>query len=149
MTARLEAVNAKLVEVEQGQPADVVDKKTVGDIAAKQASVEQGQQSVAAALARLEQLVTQSLEAGNQQAAALQHHGRRCAQPHGGDRRAAARAAGDEGRAGGQAKANQEQATALSDTAAQLQAIRGELQDKVRARAPSSQQQLAEVTSRG
>ena len=35
---RLEAVNAKLVEVEQAQPADVVDKKTVADIAAKQAS---------------------------------------------------------------------------------------------------------------
>lgn len=68
---RLEAVNAKLVEVEQAQPADVVDKKTVGDIAAKQASVDAATQSVAAALARLEQLVTQSLEAGNQQAAAL------------------------------------------------------------------------------
>ena len=38
---RLEAVNAKLVEVEQAQPADVVDKKTVADIAAKQASIEQ------------------------------------------------------------------------------------------------------------
>ena len=72
VTARLEAVNAKLVEVEQGQPADIVDKKTVSDIAAKQGSIEQGQQSVAAALARLEQLVTQSLEAGNKQAAALQ-----------------------------------------------------------------------------
>jgi hypothetical protein len=68
---RLEAVNAKLVEVEQAQPADVVDKKTVGDIAAKQGSIEQAQQSIAAGLARLEQLVTQSLEAGNQQAAAL------------------------------------------------------------------------------
>ena len=68
VTARLEAVNAKLVEVEQGQPADIVDKKTVSDIAAKQGSIEQGQQSVAAALARLEQLVTQSLEAGNKQA---------------------------------------------------------------------------------
>jgi predicted nucleic acid-binding Zn-ribbon protein len=68
---RLEAVNAKLVEVEQAQPADVVDKKTVGDIAAKQASVDAATQSVAAALARLEQLVTQSLQAGNQQAEAL------------------------------------------------------------------------------
>ena len=68
---RLEAVNAKMVEVEQAQPADVVDKQTVSDIAAKQASVDAATQSVAAALARLEQLVTQSLEAGNQQAAAL------------------------------------------------------------------------------
>jgi hypothetical protein len=68
---RLKAVNAKLVEVEQAQPADIVDKKTVGDIAAKQAGIEQGQQEVAAGLARLEGLVTQSLEAGNQQAAAL------------------------------------------------------------------------------
>lgn len=68
---RLEAVNAKLVEVEQAQPADVVDKKTVSDIAAKQVSVDAATQSVAAALARLEQLVTQSLEAGNQQAAGL------------------------------------------------------------------------------
>jgi hypothetical protein len=71
VTARLEAVNAKLVEVEQAQPADVVDKQTVADIAAKQAGIEEGQESVAAGLARLEQLVTQSLEAGNQQAAAL------------------------------------------------------------------------------
>ena len=49
----------------------MVDKKTVSDIAAKQASVDAATQSVAEALARLEQLVTQSLEAGNQQAAAL------------------------------------------------------------------------------
>lgn len=69
--SRLEAVNAKLVEVEQAQPADVVDKKTVGDIAAKQANIEQATKSVAEGLARLEQLVTQSLEAGNQQAQAL------------------------------------------------------------------------------
>ena len=69
--ARLEAVNAKLVEVEQGQPADIVDKKTINDIAGKQAGIERGQQEVAAGLARLEQLVTQSLEAGNQQASAL------------------------------------------------------------------------------
>ncbi len=72
VTARLEAVNAKLVEVEQRQPADIVDKQTVADIAAKQGTVEQGQQSMAAALARAEQMVTQSLEAGNKQAAALQ-----------------------------------------------------------------------------
>ena len=39
-TQNQEAVNAKLVEVEQAQPADVVDKKTVGDIAAKQANIE-------------------------------------------------------------------------------------------------------------
>ena len=71
MIGRLEAVNAKLVEVEQAQPADVVDKKTVADIAAKQAAIEQATKSVAEALARLEQMVTQSLEAGNQQAAAL------------------------------------------------------------------------------
>jgi hypothetical protein len=69
--ARLEAVNAKLVEVEQGQPADIVDKKTVSDIAGKQAGIEQGQQQIAAGLARLEELVAQSLEAGNQQASAL------------------------------------------------------------------------------
>ena len=69
--ARLEAVNAKLVEVEQAQPADVVDKKTVSDIAAKQSGIEEGQKTVADGLARLEQLVAQSLEAGNQQAAAL------------------------------------------------------------------------------
>ena len=77
---RLEAVNAKLVEVEQAQPADVVDKKTVADIAGKQAAIEQSTKSVAAALARLEQLVTQSLEAGNKQAAALRDDGRRRAQ---------------------------------------------------------------------
>ena len=68
---RLEAVNAKLVEVEQAQPADVVDKKTVADIAGKQAAIEQSTKSVADALARLEHLVTQTLESGNQQMAAL------------------------------------------------------------------------------
>jgi hypothetical protein len=69
--SRLEAVNAKLVEVEQSQPADVVDKRTVNDIAAKQGGIEQSQQQLSGELARLEQLVAQSLEAGNQQAAAL------------------------------------------------------------------------------
>jgi hypothetical protein len=69
--SRLEAVNAKLVEVEQSQPADVVDKRTVADVAAKQGGIEQSQQQLSGELARLEQLVAQSLEAGNQQAAAL------------------------------------------------------------------------------
>ncbi|HEX6016125.1 MAG TPA: hypothetical protein VFY87_30845 [Geminicoccaceae bacterium] len=69
--SRLEAVNAKLVEVEQSQPADVVDKRTVADVAAKQSGIEQAQQQLSGELARLEQLVAQSLDAGNQQAAAL------------------------------------------------------------------------------
>jgi hypothetical protein len=69
--SRLEQVNAKLVEVEQSQPADVVDKRTVNDIAAKQGGIEQSQQQLSGQLARLEQLVAQSLEAGNQQASAL------------------------------------------------------------------------------
>ena len=131
VTARLEAVNAKLVEVEQGQPADIVDKKTVSDIAAKQGSIEQGQQSVAAALARLEQLVTQSLEAGNKQASALQTmvEGARSRMEEIAAQQRDLLAMKDE--LDNQAKANQEQAAALSDTAAQLQSIRGELQDKV------------------
>ena len=131
VTARLEAVDAKLVEVEQGQPADIVDKQTVSDIAAKQSSVEQGQQSIAAGLARFEQLVTQSLEAGNKQATALQTmvegaHSRMeeiAAQQR--DLLAMKSELGD------QAKVNQEQASALSATTAQLDAIRGELQEKV------------------
>ncbi|MEK0083652.1 hypothetical protein [Benzoatithermus flavus] len=68
---RLEAVNAKLVEVEQHQPADVVDKGTVAAVAQKQAAIDQSQAKLEGALSRLEQLVAQGLEAGNQQAAAL------------------------------------------------------------------------------
>ena len=94
---RLEAVNAKLVEVEQAQPADVVDKKTVADIAGKQAAIEQSTKSVADALARLEHLVTQTLESGNQQMAALRVVGRQQARPDGRDLGPAARPAGAEG----------------------------------------------------
>jgi hypothetical protein len=68
---RLEAVNAKLVEVEQGQPADIVDKGTVAAVAQKQAAIDESQARLDGALARLEQLVAQGLAAGNQQAAAL------------------------------------------------------------------------------
>ncbi len=148
VTARMEAVNAKLVEVEQSQPADIVDKKTVADIAAKQSGIEQGQQSVSAALARLEQLVTQSLEAGNKQAAALQTmvEGARsrmeeiAAQQHD----LLAMKADLEA----QAKTNQEQAAALSDTTAQIQTLRGELADKVQGARSELQQQLADTSSR-
>jgi hypothetical protein len=145
---RLEAVNAKLVEVEQHQPADVVDKKTVADIAAKQASIEQGQKEVAAALARAEQMVTQGLEAGNKQAAALQ------------TMVDAARTRMEEISAqqrdllamkselDNQAKTNQEQAAALSAAAAQVQTVRAELQEKVQGARSELQQQLAETSSR-
>lgn len=68
---RLEAVNAKLVEVEQGQPADIVDKGTVAAVQQKQAAIDENQARLEGALSRLEQLVAQGLEAGNQQAAAL------------------------------------------------------------------------------
>lgn len=148
VTARMEAVNAKLVEVEQGQPADVVDKKTVADIAAKQAGIEQGQQSVEAALARLEQLVTQSLEAGNKQATALQTMvegaGSRMEDIATQQRELLAmKTALDE-----QAKVNEEQAATLADAAAQLQAIRAELQDKVQGARDELQQQLVDTSSR-
>ena len=148
VTARMEAVNAKLVEVEQGQPADVVDKKTVADIAAKQAGIEQGQQSVEAALARLEQLVTQSLEAGNKQATALQTMvegaGSRMEDIAAQQRELLAmKTALDE-----QAKVNEEQAATLADAAAQLQAIRAELQDKVQGARDELQQQLVDTSSR-
>jgi len=145
---RLEAVNAKLVEVEQHQPADVVDKKTVADIAAKQASIEQGQKEVAAALARAEQMVTQGLEAGNKQAAALQ------------TMVDAARTRMEEISAqqrdllamktelDNQAKTNQEQAAALNAAAAQVQTVRTELQEKVQGARSELQQQLAETSSR-
>lgn len=145
---RLEAVNAKLVEVEQAQPADVVDKKTVADIVAKQGSIEQGQQAVAAALARLEQLVTQSLEAGNKQATALQ------TMVEGASSRMEEMAAQQrdllamKGELDNQAKANQEQAVALGETAAQVQAIRGELQDKVQGARSELEQQLADTSTR-
>jgi hypothetical protein len=148
VTARLEAVNAKLVEVEQSQPADIVDKKTVSDIAAKQSSIEQGQQSVSAALARLEQLVTQSLEAGNKQAAALQTmiEGARSRMEEiaAQQRDLLAMRANLEV----QAKTNQEQAAALSDTAAQLRIVRSELQDQVQGARSELQQQLADTSSR-
>ena len=148
VTARMEAVNAKLVEVEQSQPADVVDKKTVSDIAAKQASVEQGQESVSAALVRLEQLVTQSLEAGNRQAAALQTmvDGARTRMEEISTQQRELLALKDDLEA--QAKTNQEQASALSDTSAQLEAVRGELQDKVQGARSDLQQQLADTSSR-
>lgn len=68
---RLEAVNARLAEVARAQPADVVDKGTVEAVAAKQAAIEEAQARLDGGLARLEQLVAQGLEAGNQQAAAL------------------------------------------------------------------------------
>lgn len=68
---RLEAVNARLAEVARAQPADIVDKGTVQDIAAKQAGIEEAQRRLEGGLARLEQLVAQGLEAGNQQASAL------------------------------------------------------------------------------
>ena len=69
--AQLQTLGNKLVEVQQAQPADIVDKKTVDDIGAKQAAIEQSQKTIADGLVRLEQLVAHSLEAGNQQAAAL------------------------------------------------------------------------------
>ena len=145
---RLEAVNAKLVEVEQNQPADVVDKKTVEDIAGKQAAIEQGQKDVSGALARAEQMVSQSLEAGNKQAAALQTmiegtHSRMeeiAAQQR---ELLAMRAELDR-----QAKTIQEQATALGGATAQLQALRGELQDKVQSARSELQQQLVDTSSR-
>lgn len=145
---RLEAVNAKLVEVEQHQPADVVDKKTVADIAGKQAAIEQGQKDVSGALARVEQMVSQGLEAGNKQAAAIQTmvegtHSRMeeiSAQQR---ELLAMRAELDQ-----QAKTIQEQATALGGAAAQLQALRGELQDKVQSARSELQQQLADTSSR-
>src|SRR4051812_10124648 len=145
---RLEAVNAKLVEVEQHQPADVVDKKTVADIAARQASIEQGQKEVAAALARAEQMVTQGLEAGNKQAAALQ------------TMVDAARTRMEEISAqqrdllamkselDNQAKTNQEQAAALNAAAAQVQTVRTELQEKVQGARSELQQQLADTSTR-
>ncbi|MFO1071627.1 MAG: hypothetical protein U1E17_02770 [Geminicoccaceae bacterium] len=68
---RLEAVNAKLVEVEKAQPADIVDKGTVEGIAGKQAGIDAAQAKLEGGLARLEQLVAQGLEAANQQGAAL------------------------------------------------------------------------------
>lgn len=69
--SRLEAVNARMVELGRNQPADVVDKGTVEGIAGKQAGIEQAQQRLEAGLGRLEQLVAQGLEAGNQQGAAM------------------------------------------------------------------------------
>ena len=141
-------MNAKLVEVEQNQPADVVDKKTVEDIAGKQAAIEQGQKDVSGALARAEQMVSQSLEAGNKQAAALQTmiegtHSRMeeiAAQQR---ELLAMRAELDR-----QAKTIQEQATALGGATAQLQALRGELQDKVQSARSELQQQLVDTSSR-
>lgn len=69
---RLEAANARMVELERSAPADVVDKGTVEDLVRRQTNLEQSQARVEAALGRLEQLVAEGLEAANQQGAALQ-----------------------------------------------------------------------------
>ena len=146
--ARLEAVNAKLVEVEQSQPADVVDKKTVADIAAKQAGNEQGQQAVAAALARLEQLVTQSLDAGNKQAAALQtmvdaaqDRMNEIAQQQR-DLLAMKEQLGD------QTRTNEAQAAALGQATQQVEALRAEVQAKVEGARSELQQKIADTSTR-
>jgi len=146
--SRLEAVNAKLVEVEQNQPADVVDKKTVADIAAKQASNEQGQQQVSAALARLEQLVTQSLDAGNKQAAALQ---------------TMVDAAQDrmneiaqqqrdlltmKDQLADQTRTNEAQAAALGQATQQVEALRAEVQGKIEGARSELQQKIADTSTR-
>ena len=146
--SRLEAVNAKLVEVEQSQPADVVDKKTVADIAAKQAGNEQGQQAVAAALARLEQLVTQSLDAGNKQAAALQtmvdaaqDRMNEIAQQQR-DLLAMKEQLGD------QTRTNEAQAAALGQATQQVEALRAEVQAKVEGARSELQQKIADTSTR-
>ena len=140
--SRLEALNAKLVEVEQHQPADVVDKKTVADIAAKQASIEQGQQEVSAALARAEQMVTQSLEAGNKQAAALQTMvtaAQTRMEEVSGQQVALLTMKGE---VADQARTNQEQAAALAQAAQQIEALRAEVQQKVEASSRELQQKV-------
>ena len=146
--SRLEAVNAKLVEVEEHQPADVVDKKTVADIAAKQAGNEQGQQAVAAALARLEQLVTQSLDAGNKQAAALQtmvdaaqDRMNEIAQQQR-DLLAMKEQLGD------QTRTNEAQAAALGQATQQVEALRAEVQAKVEGARSELQQKIADTSTR-
>ena len=146
--SRLEAVNAKLVEVEQNQPADVVDKKTVADIAAKQASNEQGQQEIAAALARAEQIVSQGLEAGNKQAAALQtmvDAARQRMEEISGQQRELL-AMRDQ--LADQTRTNEEQAAALSQASQQVDALRADLQAKVEGTRSELQQKLADTSTR-
>lgn len=70
LVARLDGLTNRLNEVELGQPADIVDKRTVNDIAARQGGIEQTQARIEAGLARVEQIVAQGLEAGNQRATA-------------------------------------------------------------------------------
>lgn len=140
--SRLEAVNAKLVEVEEHQPADVVDKKTVADIAAKQASIEQGQQEVSAALARAEQMVSHSLEAANKQASALQSMvaaaQQRMEEISG--QQLALLAMKSE--LADQASTLKEQATTLTGTTQEVDALRAELQQKVEASSSDLQQKV-------
>lgn len=71
INTRFEALSTKLTQVEQSQPADVVDKKTVADIAARQGGLEQSQTRLDGALARIEQILAQGLQASNQQSGAL------------------------------------------------------------------------------
>lgn len=68
---RLEEMNTRLAEVARAQPADIVDKGTVADLVGKQAGIAEAQGRLEGSLARVEQLVAQGLEAGNQQGEAL------------------------------------------------------------------------------
>ena len=166
---RLEAVNAKLVEVEQHQPADVVDKKTVADIAGKQAAIEQGQQTVSAALARARADRDAEPGGGQQAGDCAQTMVEARAQPDGGDRRAAARAAGDAGRAGspGRRTRSRRQRSAMpqhnpgdpqraagkvrsarTELQQKVQGARSELQQQVQGARSELQQQLADTSSR-
>lgn len=71
MIGRLEAVNTRLAEMARTQPADIVDKGTVEEIAGKQAAIEQAQQRLEGSLARAQELVAGGLQSSNQQAEAL------------------------------------------------------------------------------
>ena len=69
--ARMDTLANRVTQVEQAQPADIVDKKTVADVQAAQGSVQESQRKFEADLARMGQIVGQGLESGNQQAQAL------------------------------------------------------------------------------
>jgi hypothetical protein len=126
----------------------VVDKKTVADIAAKQASNEQGQQAVSAALVRLEQIVTQSLEAGNKQAAALQTmvDGASDRMTEISQQQQALLTMRDQ--LAEQMRTNEAQAAALSQASQQVEALRAELQAKVEGARSELQQTIADTSTR-
>lgn len=71
LNARMERIGTTLVEVQRAQPADIVDKGMVSDLASQQSGLQASQTELEQSLGRLEQLVAGGLDASNKSADAL------------------------------------------------------------------------------